>query len=137
MSSLVVDCSLAAAWCFEDEATAAADKLLARVRDHGGVVPALWHWEVSNVFATAVRRRRIMPGDSAAMLSFLSALPISTDSEGVARAWRETQSLAQIHDLTAYDAAYLELAMRTGLDLATLDADLRRVAKAVGVRAVP
>ena len=137
MSALVLDCSIAAAWCFEDEASAATDALMERVRDEGALVPALWHWEIANVLTSAVRRKRISAGDAVARLTLLSALPIATDGDAVSRAWRETFLLAQAHALTAYDAAYLELALRTGFDLASKDIDLLNAARAVGVKVVP
>jgi predicted nucleic acid-binding protein len=137
MTGLVLDCSIAAAWCFEDEASPAVDALLQRVRDEGALVPALWHWEVANVLTMAARRKRIGAADASARLSLLSALPIATDPEAPSRAWRETFVLAQTHALTAYDAAYLELAQRERLDLATKDADLIKAAHACSVKIVP
>ncbi len=137
MSALVLDCSLAMAWCFEDEASAAADAILERVRDDGALVPALWVWEVANVLTLAARRGRIGGGDVAARLALMTALPIRVDDEGGARAWRETALLAQAETLTVYDAAYLELALRLSADLATLDTELRRAAGRVGVRVLP
>jgi predicted nucleic acid-binding protein len=137
VNALVLDCSLAMAWCFEDEASAAADAILERVRDDGALVPALWAWEVANVLTLAARRGRIGGGDVAARLALMTALPIRVDDEGVARAWRETALLAQAETLTVYDAAYLELALRLSADLATLDTELRRAAGRVGVRVLP
>jgi len=137
VSALVLDCSLAMAWCFEDEASAAADAILERVRDDGALVPALWVWEVANVLTLAARRGRIGGGDVAARLALMTALPIRVDDEGAARAWRETALLAQAETLTVYDAAYLELALRLSADLATLDTELRRAADRVGVRVLP
>jgi len=89
VTALVLDCSLAMAWCFEDEASAAADAILERVRDDGALVPALWVWEVANVLTLAARRGRIGGGDVAARLALMTALPIRVDNEGAARAWRE------------------------------------------------
>ena len=68
MSALVLDCSLAIAWCFEDEASAAADAILERVRDDGALVPALWVWEVANVLTLAARRGRIGGGDGSMVM---------------------------------------------------------------------
>lgn len=125
------------AWCFEDEARPETDALLERLRDDGGLVPALWFWEVGNVLNVAVRRGRLSAGDVAARLSLLGALPIAVDEGGVARAWRETLLLAQAEGLTVYDAAYLELAARQGADLATSDQELRVAALRHGVRVTP
>lgn len=134
---MVVDCSVAASWCLQDEASAATDAILERVRDEGGLAPALWNWEIANVLAVAVRRGRMKAADAAANLADLALLPITLDADAPARAWRETFLLAQAHKLTVYDAAYLELALRTGLELASKDAELLNAARALGVKVVP
>jgi predicted nucleic acid-binding protein len=137
VSAFVLDCSVAMAWCFEDEARPESDQLLERVRDDGAIVPGLWFWEVANVLGVAVRRRRISEGDVVSRLDLLSALPIRVDEEGVAKAWRETRMLAKAEGLSVYDAAYLELAGRVGAELATNDADLRAAALRLGVGVLP
>ena len=134
---LVVDASVAACWMFKNEATPDTDALFVRVRDAGGVVPALWIWDVANLLAIGIRRRRLTAAEATAHLADLAQLPIVTDAEATARAWREAFGLANAHKLTAYDAAYLELAQRTGLDLASKDVDLRAAAAAIGVKVVP
>ncbi|MGD9981490.1 MAG: type II toxin-antitoxin system VapC family toxin [Hyphomonadaceae bacterium] len=131
---VVVDASAAACWIFKDEATPATDALLTRVRNTGGVVPALWNWEVANLLLSGIRRARISVADASGHLADLALLPIAIDAECAARAGRETFLLARAHNLTAYDAAYLELAQRTGLDLASKDAALCAVAAALGVK---
>lgn len=135
--AIVIDCSIAMAWCFADEASKEADAILDRVRDEGAAVPALWHWEVANVLTGAVRKRRIAESDALATFAQFSRLPIAVDQDSPHRAWRETVMLSLAHKLTAYDAAYLELAMRLGCNLATLDTDLREAAEQVGVVVVP
>lgn len=137
MTGFVLDCSIAASWCFENEATPSIDALLERVRDEGAFVPALWHWEIANVLTMAVRRGRIGAGDASARLSLMATLPITTDMESVARAGRESLLLAHTHNLTVYDAAYLELAIRLGLPLATKDAALLQSIAATGIKALP
>jgi len=137
MTGFVLDCSIAMAWCFEDEASPVADALLERVRDEGAAVPSLWHWEVANVLAIAVRKGRLTQRDAQARLLLLGALPIVTDREGPARAWRETFMLMQSHMLTEYDAAYLELALRLGVGLATNDKQLRQAAAFNGISVLP
>lgn len=137
MSAFVLDCSVAVAWCFDDEARPETDALLIRARDEGAVVPALWFWEVGNVLVQGVRRGRITPVEAVARLELLSVLPITVDGESAGRAWREARLLAQNERLSLYDAAYLELASRRGGDLATTDGELRAAAGRLGVRAVP
>jgi predicted nucleic acid-binding protein len=133
VSALILDCSVAMAWCFEDEANPACDALLDQVRDLGAIVPALWYWEVANVFLSAQKRGRITEVGCAARLELLAALPIKIDEFGVSKSWTQTRLLAQIHGLTAYDAAYLELALRLGGRLASLDKALSAAAKKSGL----
>jgi predicted nucleic acid-binding protein len=137
MSSLVLDCSLAMAWCFEDEASPACDAILDRARDEGASVPALWYWEVANVLVSAQKRGRISERDCTTYLELLSTLPIKTDDAGAAKAWNQTRLLSQLHTLSVYDAAYLELALRTGGSLATLDKALRAAAVKSGIESLP
>ena len=124
-------------WCFEDEARPETDEILDRLGIDGATVPSLWYWEVANVLNLGARRGRISSSEATARLNFLGALPIAADTEGPARAWRETLLLAQTHKLTVYDGAYLELANRLGLDLATTDVALRSAARALGITAIP
>jgi predicted nucleic acid-binding protein len=131
---VVIDASAAACWLFADEATPETDSLLARVRDTGGHAPALWRWEMSNLLIAGIRKARISEADAAGHLADLALLPITIDTEATERAWRETFLLAQAHSLTAYDAAYLELSQRTGLELASKDEKLCAAAAAIGVR---
>jgi predicted nucleic acid-binding protein len=131
---VVIDASAAACWVFKDEATRATDDLLIRVRSKGAVVPALWNWEIANLLIAAIRRVRITAADARAYVADLAVLPIAIDIDASDRAWRETFLLAQAHNLTAYDAAYLELAQRTGLELASKDAALLAAAAALGVK---
>ena len=137
MSGFVLDCSIAVAWCFEDEAGPDTDALLERVRDEGAVVPVLWHLELGNVLLQAERRGRMGAADLTARLELIGDLPIATDDETAARARREILALARAEALTTYDAAYLELAMRRGLALATKDRALRSAAGRAGVTLLP
>jgi predicted nucleic acid-binding protein len=130
---LVIDASLALAWCFGDEKSPTADKAIDQVRDEGALVPSLWRLEVANVLFAAERRGRIGRADLERRLNLLSALAITTDTETDSRAWTDTFMLARAQRLTLYDAAYLELAMRHGAELATLDQDLAQAARRMGV----
>jgi predicted nucleic acid-binding protein len=133
VSALVIDSSAALSWCFEDEASPDSDLLFERVRDQGAVVPGLWHLEVANVLLQAEKRGRITTGDIAMRLELIAELPIATDHEATARAWREVLSLARAEGLTTYDAAYLELAIRRGLPLQTKGEALIGAAKRCSV----
>jgi predicted nucleic acid-binding protein len=125
------------AWCFEDEWSPDSDALIDQVRDEGAIVPALWKWEVANVLSVAARRQRIRAADVALALQLLSELPIEIDQEAPARAWRETLYLAEKERLSVYDSAYLELAMRLNVPLATTDKALRRSCEILGLTALP
>jgi len=131
--SFVVDSSVALTWCFDDEATQAADALLLRLTAGGAHAPSLWPLEVLNALAMARRRGRIAPDAHQAKIALLRALPITLDTETTTQAWTITARLAERHRLTLYDAAYLELSERLDLPLATLDADLRQAAKNLGI----
>jgi predicted nucleic acid-binding protein len=133
VSALVIDSSAALSWCFEDEASPESDALFEQVRDQGAVVPGLWHLEVANVLLQAERRGRITTGDVAVRLELIADLPITTDNETTARAWREILALARTAGLTTYDATYLELAIRRGFPLMTKDAALIAAAGRSGV----
>ena len=133
MSALVIDSSAALSWCFEDEASPESDASLEQVRDQGAVVPGLWHLEVANVLLQAERRGRITTGDVTMRLELIAELPIATDNETTARAWREILALARAEGLTTYDATYLELAIRRGFPLMTRDAALIAAAGRSGV----
>lgn len=131
--SLVLDASMALAWCFEDEQTPAVMGLLDRVTETGGVAPLLWPLEALNGLLAAERRRRVAPEKRATLAAFLRDLPITLDGDTAERAWDATARLATHFQLTVYDATYLELAHRRRLPLASLDQDLRTAAKASGI----
>ncbi len=89
------------------------------------VVPGLWQLEVGNAWLVGERRKRCTEGDTARWIGFLKALPITVDDETGTHAWGEVLRLSRTHNLSTYDAAYLELAVRRGLPLATLDERLK------------
>jgi len=137
VTAIVLDSSVALSWCFEDEASPEMDAIYERVRDEGGIVPSLWHVEVGNVLVQAEKRGRISAAAVAARLESLAQLPISIDIEAPARAWGAIVFLARTEGLTTYDAAYLDLAMRLGLPLATNDRDLADAARRAAVPVLP
>jgi len=131
--SLVLDSSLALSWYFEDERTPAADALLDRVADEGATVPGLWRLEIANGLRTALRRKRIDKAFRDRAIAELARLPLTVDPDTDRYAWTTILQLADHFGLTPYDAAYLELAQRRTLPLATLDEPLRTAAPALGV----
>jgi predicted nucleic acid-binding protein len=133
MSAFVIDASAVLAWCFEDEGGPEADLLIERVAAAGAAAPGTWPLEVANGLVMGERRGRIKPAESAAFVAMIEQLPIVADRATGARALHETMSLAREHRLTAYDAAYLELAMRLGLPLATGDRALGAAAERTGL----
>jgi predicted nucleic acid-binding protein len=128
---LVVDASVSLAWLFEDEASRFTESLLDRIVDSAGWVPVLWGMECINVLLSAQRRGRIDASQRLLLVERVSALPLRVDREPVDL--RALDDLASRHGLSAYDAAYLELAARRALPLATLDKGLARAARAAGV----
>jgi predicted nucleic acid-binding protein len=131
--SFVLDSSVAVGWCFAAERTNALKSLLDRLTDERGVVPSHWPLEILNALVMAERRGRVTQGERRRLVAFLRNLPLTVDSETAARAWTEVQALAERFRLTSYDAAYLELAERLTLPLATLDQDLRAAGQAMGL----
>ncbi len=129
----VLDASMALAWCFEDESTPETESLLDRLSTDRAVVPCLWPLEVANALLVAERRKRVSGAKVAASLNVLRGLPISVDTETPARAFEGVLPVAREHGLSVYDAAYLELAIREGLPLATVDHGLKGAARRVGI----
>jgi predicted nucleic acid-binding protein len=129
----VLDCSVTMAWCFDDEATPYTNGVRDSLADVRAFVPTLWPIEVANATIVGERRKRLDEARSSRFLSLLNSLPIVIDEETAARAWADTMHLARAHNLSAYDATYLELAIRRGLPLACLDGKLKTAAIAVGV----
>ena len=130
---LVLDCSVALCWYFRDEADPYADGVATKLTSTEAVVPSLWPLEVANAVLMGEQRNRSTQADAQRWIAVLETLPITLDGETAAHAWNDTLKLARAQNLSAYDAAYLELALRRGLPLATLDAELKAAAQAVGV----
>lgn len=131
--NLVLDASVALSWCFHDEGGAYPDEVLESVVSGEAVVASLWTLEVANGLLAAERRGRIGAQEAVGVMSQLLALPIVIDPVERRRAFTVTHRLARTRGLSAYDAAYLELAIRTGLPLASLDQSLRDAARDEGV----
>jgi predicted nucleic acid-binding protein len=138
MSHLVLDASMALSWLLPDEDSGAALAVLAELPKTEGVwVAAHWRLEVVNSLCMAERKKRLDAAGIAHAVSLFTQLPVLVDPETDEHASAETLSLARHHTLSVYDAAYLELALRRGATLATLDGSLRAVAKQLGVPILP
>lgn len=131
--ALVVDCSVTMAWCFEDEVTPYAEAVLDRLRDEEAVVPAIWPLEVANVLLVAERHQRIREAQTVRFTQLLQSLPITIEGESLPGALGAILSLGRECGLSAYDAAYLEVAARRGLAFATQDKRLIAAARRLGV----
>lgn len=134
----VLDASVALSWLLEDagagQAYAAAVFDVLGGADSEAYVPVTWGLELANVIAKSENRSELPRARSQAFLASIEAAPILCDTATDAKALHETLELARRYRLSSYDASYLELALRSGLPLATLDADLRRAATTAGVK---
>lgn len=133
---LVLDTSFALAIAFDEPAARMTPSLVVRIAHEGAMVPALWYWEFANGLAMALRYERAARSDVEQQFSDFAMLPILVDEEALERASTVTLALAHHHRLTVYDAAYLELAVRRSLPLATLDKALARAARAEDVEVI-
>jgi len=133
VNRLVIDCSVTMAWCFEDERSPLADLVLERLTAEEAWVPSLWPVEVANVLLVAERRHRLSAADSTRFVELLRGLPIVVDEAAHARALGPVLATARELGLSAYDATYLELAMRLGATMATADDRLREACRTCGV----
>lgn len=131
--SFVLDASVAVAWCFADEGGDYPVRVLEALEQTHAVVASHWTLEVSNALLAAERRRRLGGREATGAARLLLALPVAIDPVERSRALTATYRLARSRNLSSYDAAYLELAIRLALPLATLDKELRRAAKSEGV----
>ena len=131
--AFVLDCSVAMAWVFPDEATESTGRLRDSLIDGRAFVPSLWPVEVASVLLAATRRGRLGAEEWPRVCASLEALPIEIDQVSMSRTWGAVLDLAVEHRLSAYDAMYLELALRMRLPLATLDRALAAAVRAAGV----
>ncbi len=134
MTAFVLDNSVTMRWCFENTATPYAERVLEHLlMSERAYVPVLWLYEVVSVLAKAQRTASITAHKGRGFLEDIKSLDIAVDVESVGYVLGEVHVLAVEHRLSGYDAAYLELAIRKGLPLATLDEELQRAARMVGV----
>jgi predicted nucleic acid-binding protein len=138
VSRFVLDNTVTMAWCFTDEATEFTETLLSRLSSlaDSAVVQALWLYEVVNVSGLAVRKGRITEEKARAFLESLADLPIEIEDPTRTRLFVSVRALVGQYKLTAYDASYLELAIRHKLPIAALDNALAKAAKEASVSIV-
>lgn len=130
----VIDNSVVMSWCFADEANEYADAVLDLLKHTSAVVPPIWPLEVVDVLLVAERRSRLQQADSSRFLRLVAHLPIDIEQNHQAVRMGELLAIGRANQLSSYDTSYLELAMRLGLPIATLDQNLRRAAEKVAVK---
>jgi predicted nucleic acid-binding protein len=133
MPAFVLDSSVALAWYLPRQQTAKTDALMHLTAEQGALTTILWPIEVANVLLTYERRGLLTTADRMGAIAFYTSIPIETDDQTATRAWGTTFDLALAQKLTVYDAGYLELSLRSGLPLATLDEALGKAAASLGV----
>jgi predicted nucleic acid-binding protein len=134
MDAFVLDCSVTMAWCFVDEATRKTDDLLDSLAGaRRAYTPPIWPLEVANVLLVSERKDRISQEDAARFMALLWELPVTIDQEMTPLSIQSIFKLGRTHQISSYDAAYLELALRRDLAIATLDRRLKKVAKSLDV----
>jgi len=138
VSRFVLDNTVTMAWCFTDEATEFTETLLRRLSNltDSAIVPALWLYEVVNVTELAVRKGRITSERARAFLESLADLPIEIENPALPQIFVSVRALVGQYKLTAYDASYLELAIRHNLPIAASDNALVTAAQTAGVNLV-
>lgn len=130
-TQFVVDYSVVMTWCFQDEVNPYAEGVLEHLPTACAVVPAIWPLEVINVLLVAERNSRLSESDSVRFVTLLNQLPIVVDRSWPERSMKDVLAIGRTHNLSSYDAAYLELAMRRGLPIATLDHNLIAAARRI------
>jgi predicted nucleic acid-binding protein len=133
----VVDASVALAWCFPDEASEYAAAVLVALEGRVLLVPAVWPLEITNALAVAERRKRIGAAEIRRFIELLEGLTIKQDALPVAASISNILPLAREYGLSAYDASYLEVAIRYSAPLATLDLGLQKASGNVGIEVLP
>lgn len=133
MKGVVVDASVALAWCFPDEASNYADGVLVALEGHAILVPAVWGLEIANAVLTGERSKRLRQPEIRRFTTLLDSLSLVQDMQSVGEHVSNILPLARQYNLSAYDAAYLELSIRHGTPLATLDGKLQKAAQEAGI----
>jgi predicted nucleic acid-binding protein len=134
LTGIVVDASVALAWCFPDDASEYADGVLVALEGRTLIVPAVWALEITNAVLVAERRKRVKRPDVRRFVALLGGLTIIEHSQTVADTVSNVLSLARKYHLSAYDAAYLDVAVRQEAPLATLDSRLEKAGRSAGIK---
>jgi predicted nucleic acid-binding protein len=133
----VIDNSVVMSWCFIDETNKYADAILHRLTKATAYVPSIWPLEVVNVLLVAERKKRLSEADSTRFITLLTQLPIIVDVDHRAKSMKELLIFARANNLSSYDASYLDLAMKSGFPIATLDNQLIHAAKKIDIQILP
>ncbi len=131
--SFVVDNSVVMSWCFKDETNQYADAILDCLSDATAFVPSIWPLEVVNLLLVAERKKRLSEADSVRFITLLSQLPIIVEHERPERMMKDLLALGRSNNLSSYDASYLDLSMRKGIPIATLDTRLITASKKTNI----
>jgi predicted nucleic acid-binding protein len=134
LTGIVIDASVALAWCFPDEASDYADGVLQALENQTVLVPAIWATEITNALLVGERRKRIKQPEMRRFVELLKGLSIFEDEQPFAETVGNVLPLAREYDLSAYDAAYLDVAVRHGAPLATLDAPLQKAGRTAVIK---
>jgi predicted nucleic acid-binding protein len=137
LSRIVVDASVALAWCFPDEASDYADSVLVALENGTVIVPAIWSVEITNALLVGERRKRIRHPEIRRFVELIRSLRIVEDGQSFANTVANILPLARENNLSAYDAAYLDVAIRHEIAVATLDGALQKICRAVGIEIFP
>lgn len=137
--NFVLDASVAMCWLLGDGTATARTYAMGvleamKAEDNRAVVPVVWNLEIANVISKAEQKGLLVEAQSEAFLEMLAGLDIDIDSDTVATALSDTLQIARRYGLSAYDASYMELSLRSGTPLATLDQDLHRAARRAGIK---
>lgn len=128
-NKFVVDNSIVMSWCFRDESSKYAEKILDSLEQYEAITPSIWPLEVGNVLLVAERKGRLTEADNIRFLNLINDLPITVQQETPDRMLKEILALARECGISSYDASYLDLAMKNGLPIATQDSGLKKAAK--------
>lgn len=133
MKGIIIDASVALAWCFPDEASEYAESVLLAVENQAVIVPAIWAVEITNALVVGERRKRIRQPEMRRFVELINGLRVVEDRQPFSDTVSNVLPLAREYDLSAYDAAYLDVASRHEMPLATLDGPLQKACIEAGI----